>query len=88
MLQKVHARAREADRKAADAAQPTLLMCEPSHFSISYSINPWMEPDKWAAAAHAIAEQQWAGLHAALAQAGAIGVLSDDRYTLARIIPR
>jgi N-dimethylarginine dimethylaminohydrolase len=71
MLQKVHPRAREADRNTADAAQPTLLMCEPTYFAISYSINPWMEPAKWAASALAIAEQQWAGLHAALEQAGA-----------------
>jgi len=72
MLQKVHARARETDRETAQAVQPKLLMCEPSHFSISYSINPWMEPEKWAAAALATAEQQWAGLHAALEQAGAV----------------
>lgn len=72
MLQKVHARAREADRKTADAAQPMLLMCEPSHFSVSYSINPWMEPDKWAASALGVAEQQWSGLHAVLQQAGAV----------------
>jgi N-dimethylarginine dimethylaminohydrolase len=71
MLQKVHPRALEADRNAADAARPTLLMCEPSHFAISYSINPWMEPSKWAASALATAEQQWTGLHAALERAGA-----------------
>lgn len=46
-------------------------MCEPAHFAINYSINPWMEPAKWAAAAHAVAEQQWAGLHEALRAAGA-----------------
>jgi N-dimethylarginine dimethylaminohydrolase len=47
-------------------------MCEPAHFAINYSINPWMEPAKWAAAAHAVAEQQWAGLEAALRAAGAV----------------
>ena len=72
MLQKVHARAREDDRKAVNAAQPILLMCEPSHFTISYSINPWMEPEKWAASARGVAEQQWSGLRAALEQAGAV----------------
>lgn len=46
-------------------------MCEPAHFAISYAINPWMEPAKWAAAAHAVAEQQWAGLEAALRASGA-----------------
>jgi N-dimethylarginine dimethylaminohydrolase len=71
MLQKVHPRAREDKREVAGATQPRLLMCEPSHFAISYSINPWMEPAKWAASALAIAEQQWAGLRAALEQTGA-----------------
>jgi N-dimethylarginine dimethylaminohydrolase len=46
-------------------------MCEPAHFAINYSINPWMEPAKWAASAHAVAEQQWAGLEAALRASGA-----------------
>jgi N-dimethylarginine dimethylaminohydrolase len=46
-------------------------MCEPAHFAINYSINPWMDPAKWAAAAHAVAEQQWAGLKAALCASGA-----------------
>jgi N-dimethylarginine dimethylaminohydrolase len=71
MLQKVHPRAREDKREVAGATQSRLLMCEPSHFAISYSINPWMEPAKWAASALAIAEQQWAGLRAALEQTGA-----------------
>ena len=51
--------------------QPHLLMCEPAHFAINYSINPWMEPAKWAAAAHAVAEQQWAGLQETLRASGA-----------------
>src|SRR5262245_51815164 len=46
-------------------------MCEPAHFAINYSINPWMEPTKWAASAHAIAEQQWSALEAALRASGA-----------------
>jgi N-dimethylarginine dimethylaminohydrolase len=71
MLQNVHPRTREDSRKSVEATEPRLLMCEPSHFAISYSINPWMEPAKWAASAHAVAEQQWAGLHGALRQAGA-----------------
>ena len=26
---------------------PTLLMTDPSHYDVSYSINPWMRPDAW-----------------------------------------
>jgi N-dimethylarginine dimethylaminohydrolase len=71
LLQKVHPQARSKTRHFDHAAQPHLLMCEPAHFAINYSINPWMEPAKWAAAAHAVAEQQWAGLEAALRASGA-----------------
>ncbi len=46
-------------------------MCEPKHFAISYSINPWMDPANWASDEHAIAVRQWAALHAALEQTGA-----------------
>ena len=70
MLQKVHPRASVLSRD--DTMQPRLLMCEPTHFAISYSINPWMKPDEWAAAAHAVAERQWRGLHKALGSTGAI----------------
>jgi N-dimethylarginine dimethylaminohydrolase len=70
LLQKVHPRA--AEHRQDDKVQPRVLMCEPTHFAISYSINPWMEPAKWAAAAHAVAERQWRGLHKALGSAGAL----------------
>jgi N-dimethylarginine dimethylaminohydrolase len=36
------------------------LMCPPEHFTVSYAINPWMEPDKPADAARAM--RQWARL--------------------------
>jgi N-dimethylarginine dimethylaminohydrolase len=71
LLQKVHPHARPHDRHSEQAVQPRLLMCEPAHFAINYAINPWMEPAKWAASAHAVAEQQWAGLEAALRDSGA-----------------
>ena len=40
------------------------LMCRPEHFAVSYSINPWMKPKRWAgdAGAHAAAEREWAAL--------------------------
>ncbi len=35
-------------------------MCPPVHFAVTYAINPWMEPEKPADAAHAM--RQWARL--------------------------
>jgi N-dimethylarginine dimethylaminohydrolase len=31
------------------AFKPSFLMVEPSHFNVSYVINPWMQPDRWQA---------------------------------------
>jgi N-dimethylarginine dimethylaminohydrolase len=53
---------------------PRYLMCPPRHFAVTYSINPWMDPKAWADGGSALPEQaqaQWAGLHRALAAAGA-----------------
>ena len=50
------------------------LMCRPEHFSVSYTINPWMEPDAWAreASVHsAAAHREWNGLHRKLVEHGA-----------------
>src|SRR5262249_59268808 len=49
------------------------LMCRPEHFAVSYTINPWMNPTRWArdAGAHAAAEREWAGLHGKLLELGA-----------------
>lgn len=58
----------------ADKPRPRYLMCNPQHFAVTYSINPWMNPAAWAesgAALHAIAGQQWDGLHRALIRHGA-----------------
>jgi N-dimethylarginine dimethylaminohydrolase len=55
-------------------SQPRVLMCPPRHFAVSYSINPWMDPNAWAgggAALHAAAARQWLGLRRALSRAGA-----------------
>jgi N-dimethylarginine dimethylaminohydrolase len=50
-----------------------LLMCRPEHFAVSYAINPWMEPERWARdrRAHAAAVRQWDALHAKLQELGA-----------------
>src|SRR5262249_54889457 len=51
------------------------LMCRPEHFAVSYTINPWMNPKRWArdAGAHAAAEREWAALHRKLVELGAAG---------------
>lgn len=53
---------------------PRYLMCPPRHFAVTYSINPWMNPQGWsedAASFHARATQQWDALHRTLAEHGA-----------------
>jgi N-dimethylarginine dimethylaminohydrolase len=55
-------------------SQPRFLMCPPRHFAVTYSINPWMDPQAWAdggVALHERAQAQWAGLRHALTAAGA-----------------
>ena len=59
--------------RAETRARPRLLMCPPRHFAVTYSINPWMDPQAWAGDSHlhAEAERQWAALCKALIAAGA-----------------
>jgi len=59
---------------ADQRARPHVLMCPPRHFSVTYSINPWMDPQAWSDGGknlHADAQRQWDDLRAALAAAGA-----------------
>jgi N-dimethylarginine dimethylaminohydrolase len=54
-------------------ATPSYMIVEPTHFDVSYVINPWMEPGKWASdPAHYAASAQAgsAALMAALREAG------------------
>ncbi len=44
------------------------LMCRPEHFTVSYSINPWMEPSRPTDTAKALA--QWQTLHDAYIRLG------------------
>ncbi|MBE7211362.1 MAG: amidinotransferase [Gluconacetobacter diazotrophicus] len=56
------------------AAQPLFLLVDPAHFTVSYRINPWMEPDAWAANAdanRAAARRSFEALAGALRDAGA-----------------
>ena len=49
-------------------------MCPPRHFAVSYSINPWMDPQAWTAGGaslHDKAQVQWTGLRRVLETAGA-----------------
>ena len=58
----------------AQTSKPRFLMCPPRHFAVTYSINPWMDPQAWAAGGAALsdaAENQWTGLRRALLAAGA-----------------
>ena len=50
------------------------LMCRPEHFAVSYAINPWMDPARWAREERALAarsRREWAGLYGALIDSGA-----------------
>jgi len=56
------------------AARPRFLMCRPQYYAVSYSINPWMDPQGWAAEGSDLedaAHLQWAALHQALLDKGA-----------------
>jgi N-dimethylarginine dimethylaminohydrolase len=55
-------------------ATPRFLICRPQHFAVTYSINPWMDPNAWAGngeVLHARAVRQWEGLHRTLRACGA-----------------
>jgi N-dimethylarginine dimethylaminohydrolase len=56
------------------AAGPRFLMCRPQYYAVSYSINPWMDPQGWAEAGADLgeaAQREWQALHAALLDKGA-----------------
>ncbi len=61
--------------RAATSGRPHLLMCPPRHFAVTYSINPWMDPQSWADRGGNLrgkAQHQWADLRDALTAAGAL----------------
>ncbi len=60
--------------RAQAKPQPRFLMCPPRFFAVSYSINPWMDPNAWAGSAaslHIQADQQWNSLRRVLQGLGA-----------------
>jgi N-dimethylarginine dimethylaminohydrolase len=65
-----------SDHSTTSRSSPTaaLLMCEPSHFGVTYSINPWMDPANWARddrALAAAARREWIAFHRVLRRLGA-----------------
>jgi arginine dihydrolase len=61
-------------RATQPLSQPRFLMCPPQFFAVSYSINPWMDPNAWAGGAdflHKQAERQWTSLRRVLIGLGA-----------------
>jgi N-dimethylarginine dimethylaminohydrolase len=53
--------------------RPRFLMCRPEHYTVSYAINPWMDPARWArdARAHRVAVHEWDTLYQKLIELGA-----------------
>jgi N-dimethylarginine dimethylaminohydrolase len=53
--------------------RPRFLMCRPEHYTVSYAINPWMDPARWArdARAHRAAVHEWDALYHKLIELGA-----------------
>jgi N-dimethylarginine dimethylaminohydrolase len=65
---------RPTDSPGISPSEPRFLMCRPSHFAVTYAINPWMNPHTWACAGRALgaaAWREWAGLHQTLCDLGA-----------------
>jgi N-dimethylarginine dimethylaminohydrolase len=53
---------------------PRILMCRPEHFTVSYTINPWMDPKSWARADRTLsrtAMKEWQRFHDTIKEQGA-----------------
>jgi N-dimethylarginine dimethylaminohydrolase len=56
------------------SSKARILMCRPDHFEVTYSINPWMDPNGWASKAQSLAfaaKGEWRTLHRTLKALGA-----------------
>jgi N-dimethylarginine dimethylaminohydrolase len=76
-------------RSTNSATQVRFLMCPPQHFAVSYSINPWMNPEAWASADGALseaAEQQWGALQRTLLTQGAAIEFVDPKPDLPDLV--
>lgn len=59
---------------ASEMERPVFVLCPPDHFTVSYVINPWMDPDDWARNRdeyERAARDGWQALADALKDAGA-----------------
>jgi N-dimethylarginine dimethylaminohydrolase len=59
----------------AVAHSPHFLMCPPSYFAVTYSINPWMDPAEWSKRSHSLAqttEVEWRSLKYLIEQLGGV----------------
>jgi ornithine aminotransferase len=70
-------RSATATQAAPDAAplHPRLLMSAPTHFDVSYAINPWMEPDRWRLDDATLRQQARAGWEALRATYEGLGAV-------------
>jgi N-dimethylarginine dimethylaminohydrolase len=68
--------------------RPRFLMCRPEHFAVSYAINPWMDPERWARdkRAHRTALNEWNALHQKLIGLGAAVELVPSAYGLPDLV--
>lgn len=69
--------------------RPRFLMCRPHYFAVSYSINPWMDPQSWARANGALwelADGQWTAFHKTLLYHGAAIEFVDPRPGLPDLV--
>ena len=70
-------------------ARPRFLMCRPEYYAVSYSINPWMDPQGWASAGDALwdmADRQWATFHDMLINKGAAIEFVDPKPDLPDLV--
>jgi N-dimethylarginine dimethylaminohydrolase len=77
------------DHAINSTAQPRFLMCRPQYFAVSYSINPWMDPQGWASAGSVLYETanwQWAVFHDALLDKGASIEFDDPKPGLPDLV--
>jgi arginine dihydrolase len=59
----------------AVAHSPRFLMCPPSYFAVTYSINPWMDPAVWSKRPHSLAQKaqvEWRSLKYLIEQSGGV----------------
>ena len=52
-------------------------MCRPQYYAVSYSINPWMDPQDWASAERdlwGMADRQWGAFHDTLLNNGSLPI--------------